>query len=149
MDVVGDIKFFRQILVVLQYRKNSWEPLNVSERFWCRKNFMDFFLSHFTENFLVELFGVSENFRQRKSCMDERVGYHVSLLKFCLPTVPRNFKRELVLTSENFRQRNFFGCDGLYQVLPPDFVCLTVPKKIVGTVQCLTKFLVSRIFHGC
>ena len=42
----------------------------------------------------------------------------------------------------------FYRCDGLYQVLPSDFVCLTVPKKFVGTLQCFRNFLVSKNFYG-
>ena len=81
--------------------------------------------------------------------MDERKGISRFSVEFLLShRTEKTQKGALPCLSKFQAAKIFYGCDGLYQVLPSDFVCLTVPNKFVGTLQCFRKFLVSKNFYG-
>ena len=140
----GDISFFRQILVVSQYRKNSWEPFNVSESSWCRKSFMDergnyyFFQSFvFVSHYRKLSFGTLRCFR--KLLVAKKIwligGMSRFWFEFLCATVPENS-----IGDSSFFQKTSGGESFLWMRLemsrfPLDFLFLTLPKNFIGNTS--------------
>ena len=103
----GGYQFFLSDIGCLTVPKKLVGTLEFFRTFLVSKKFYEFFLSHITENFLLEFFGISENFRQRKSWMDERGGYHVSLLRVFRLTVPKFLNRTSSFIQKDSGSENF------------------------------------------
>ena len=137
--MIGGITFFRRNFFASQCQKVSWASLQCLRKFGVSKFFLHdrgyhVFPSKFfclsAKNFRGHPFNVSENLGYRKIlCM---IGGITFLRRNFFVSQCQNFSWASLQCLRKFGVSEFFMPDTGYHVFPSNFLCLTVPKNIVG-----------------
>ena len=101
-----------------------------------------FFCLTVPKNFVVEHFGVSENFGYQKILCIREGGYHVSPSKNLCHTVPKNFVGEHFGVSQNFMHKRGISLNSVEK-----FLSHSADKIRRRTFLCFERFLVSKFFE--